>query len=29
LGPKTQSALQQYRVLQGSRKPISGVGLKY
>jgi len=29
LGPKTQSALQQYRVFQGSRKPVSGVGLKY
>jgi peptidoglycan hydrolase-like protein with peptidoglycan-binding domain len=29
LGPKTQSALQQYRVFQGSRKPISGIGLKY
>jgi peptidoglycan hydrolase-like protein with peptidoglycan-binding domain len=29
LGPETQSALQQYRVFQGSRKPISGVGLKY
>jgi peptidoglycan hydrolase-like protein with peptidoglycan-binding domain len=29
LGPKTQSALQQYRVFQGSRKPVSRVGLKY
>jgi peptidoglycan hydrolase-like protein with peptidoglycan-binding domain len=29
LGPKTQSALQHYRLFQGSRKPVSGVGLKY
>ncbi|HEY6367003.1 MAG TPA: peptidoglycan-binding domain-containing protein [Candidatus Binatia bacterium] len=29
LGPRTQSALQQHRVFQGSRKPVSGVGLKY
>jgi peptidoglycan hydrolase-like protein with peptidoglycan-binding domain len=29
LGPRTQSALQQYRVFQGSRKPMSGVGIKY
>ena len=29
LGPKTQSALQQYRVFHRSRKPVSGVGLKY
>ena len=29
LGPKTQSALQQYRVVQGVSMPLSGVGLKY
>jgi peptidoglycan hydrolase-like protein with peptidoglycan-binding domain len=29
LGPKTQSALQQYRAFQGVSKPLSGVGLKY
>jgi peptidoglycan hydrolase-like protein with peptidoglycan-binding domain len=29
LGPKTQFALHQYRVFQGSREPVSGVGLKY
>jgi peptidoglycan hydrolase-like protein with peptidoglycan-binding domain len=29
LGPKTQSALQQYRVFQGSHKRVSGVGLNY
>jgi peptidoglycan hydrolase-like protein with peptidoglycan-binding domain len=29
LGPKTQSALQQYRTFQRVSKPLSGVGLKY
>ena len=29
LGPKTQSALQQYRAFQGRSRPLSGVGLKY
>lgn len=29
LGPKTQSALEQYRAFQGGSKPLSGVGLKY
>jgi peptidoglycan hydrolase-like protein with peptidoglycan-binding domain len=29
LGPKTQSALQQYRAFQGGPKPLSGVGIKY
>jgi len=29
VGPKTQSALQQYRAFQGGSKPLSGVGLKY
>ena len=29
LGPKTQSALQQYRAFQWVSKPLSGVGLKY
>jgi peptidoglycan hydrolase-like protein with peptidoglycan-binding domain len=29
LGPKTQSALQQYRAFQAGSRPLSGVGLKY
>jgi peptidoglycan hydrolase-like protein with peptidoglycan-binding domain len=29
LGPRTQSALQQYRVFQGSRSAVSGVGIRY
>jgi peptidoglycan hydrolase-like protein with peptidoglycan-binding domain len=29
LGPKTQSALQQYRAFQSNSKPLSGIGLKY